>query len=213
VLSISIAANLGGLTPPVVSVFLPQPDGSGIQDVSLVLKASAADPKLFMEAANGQILRQVKITLSDGAQGNDTIHLKDVVIASIQLIPVQNQQTPLVALTLEGLTRQTGSIAANIDGVTPAVISLTIPQPTGSGPQEISLVVKESKGVLRLYQDALQGKLIPEVQITLDQLGNPSTETILLTNALIASIQVDSSGDFPTVQISLVAQQETIQKS
>jgi type VI protein secretion system component Hcp len=213
VLSISIAVNFGGLMPPVVSVTLPQPTVSGVQDASLVLKPSAADPQLFKDAADGKVLRHVKITLSDGAEGRDTIHLTDALITSIHLVQGQNQQTPLIALTVEGRAVQNGSIAANVDGVTPSVVSLTIPQPPASGPQEISLVIEESAGVTKLFQDAVEGKSIPEVDITLDRLGNPTTDTIILTHAIIASIQVQNTGDVPTVQISLVAETETIQQS
>jgi type VI protein secretion system component Hcp len=213
VLSISIAVNLGGLLPPVVSVTLPQPTVSGVQDVSLVLRPSAADPQLFKDAADGTVLRHVKITLSDGAEGRDKIHLSDARISSIHVIQGQNQQTPLIALTVEGRAGQNGSIAANVDGVTPTVVSLTIPQPPASGPQEISLVIKESKGVTKLFQDAAQGKSIPEVDITLDRLGNPTTDTIILTHAIIASFQVLETGDIPNVEIGLVAETETIRQS
>jgi hypothetical protein len=158
-------------------------------------------------------LRHVKITLSDGAEGRDTIHLRDARITSIQLVQGQNQQTPLVALTVEGLAGQNGSITANVDGVTPRVVSLTIPQPPSSGPQEISLLMRESAGVTKLFQDFVDGKSIPEVDITLDRLGNPTTDTILLTHALIASFQVQDTGDMPTVQFSFVAATETIQQS
>jgi type VI protein secretion system component Hcp len=213
VLSISIAVNFGGLMPPVVSANLPQPTVSGIEDISLVLKPSAAAPQLFKDAANGTVLRHVKITLSDGAGGRDSIHLSNALITSIHVVQGQNQQTPLIALTVEGRAGQNGSIAANIDGVTPAVVSLTIPQPPASGPQKISLVVKESAGVAKLFQDALEGKSIPEVDITLERLGNPTTGTIILTHAIIASFQVLDTGDLPNVQITLVAEMETIQQS
>ena len=121
--------------------------------------------------------------------------------------------TTLIALTVEGRAGQNGSIAANVDRVTPRVVSLTIPQPPASGPQEISLVIRESAGVTKLFQDAVEGKSIPEVDITLDRLGNPTTDTITLTHAIIASFQVLDTGDIPNVQISLVAETETIQQS
>jgi type VI protein secretion system component Hcp len=213
VLSLSIAADFNGLMPPVVSGTLPQPTVSGIQDVSLVLKPSAANPQLFKDAAEGKVLRHVNITLSDGVGGRDTIRLKDALITSIQLILGQNQQTPLVALTVESLAGKNGSIAANVDGVTPPVVSLTIPPPPASGPEEISLVIRESAGVTKLFQDAVEGKSIPEVDITLDRLGNPRTDTIILSHAIIASFQILDTGDIPNVQISLVAETETIQQS
>ena len=99
--------------------------------------------------------------------------------------------------------------------MTPSVVSLTIPQPPASGPQEISLVIKESAGVTTLFQDFVEGNPIPEVDITLDQLGNPTTDTIILTHAFIASFQVldTGDGDIPNVQISLVAETETIQQT
>jgi type VI protein secretion system component Hcp len=213
VLSLSIAANFNGLIPPVVSVTLPQPTVSGTQDVSLILKPSAADPQLFQDAADGKVLRHVKITLSDGVGGRDTIRFRNALITSIQLVQGNNQQTPLVALTVEGLVGKNGSIAANVDGVTPRVVSLSIPPPPASGPQQISLVIRESAGVTKLFQDAVKGKSIPEVDITLDRLGNQTTDTIILSHAIIASFQVLDTGDFPTVQISLVAVTETIQQS
>jgi hypothetical protein len=106
-LSLSIAANFDGLTPPVVGVTLPQPTVSGTQDVSLVLEASAADPQLFQDAAAGKGLRHVKIILSDGVGGRDMIRLTNALITSIQLVQGNNQQTPLVALTVEGMVGKT----------------------------------------------------------------------------------------------------------
>jgi hypothetical protein len=90
VLSISIAANFGGLMPPVVGVTLPQPTVSGIEDVSLVLEPSRADPQLLTDAADGKVLQHVKITLNDGAGGTDSIHLRDALITSIHLVQGQN---------------------------------------------------------------------------------------------------------------------------
>jgi hypothetical protein len=213
VLSLSIAANFNALMPPVVGVTLPQPTLSGTQDVSLVLKPSAADPQLFQDAAAGKFLRHVKITLSDGVGGTDTIHLSDALITSIQYVQGNDQEVPLVALTVEGLVGKTGSISANVDGVTPKVVSLAIPPPPASGPRQISLVIQDSAGVPKLLFDAAEGKDIPEVDITLHQLGNPTTDTIILGHAIIASFQVLDTGDIPTVKIGLVAVTETIQQS
>jgi hypothetical protein len=97
--------------------------------------------------------------------------------------------------------------------VTPKVVSLSIPPPPASGPRQISLVIQESAGVTKLFHDALEGKDIPEVDITLDRLGNPTTDTIILSHAIIASFQILDTGDIPTVQIGLVAVTETIQQS
>jgi len=214
VLSGSITANIGGLTPPVVSVSLPQPGGSGVQDVSLVLRPSADDPQLLREFGTGKVLHQVQITLSDGLHGKDTIHLKDALITSYHLIQDPNQEEPSVALTLEGrVDHAGGSIAATIDGVTPPVVGLTIPQPTASGAQDVSLVVKVSRGVPQLFHDAETGKVIPEVAISLDRVGDGSIVAIGLTNVVIASIQFVGNGDIPTLEVTLVAQRETIQKS
>lgn len=210
VLSISITANIGGLTPPVESVTLPQPTGSGVQDVSLILRPSADDPQLFREGATGKILHAVTITLNDGKLGTDTITLTDAVIASYRLVPGPTRDQLAVALTLEGQIGREGSIAASINGVTPTVVSLTIPQPATSEAQEISLVVKETEGVRKLFTDAATGKVLRNVEITLNRLGNGSNETISLTNVLISSIEFVGADDTPEVQIALAAEQETI---
>jgi type VI protein secretion system component Hcp len=211
VLSDSITASIGGLMPPVVSVTLTQPTGSGVQEVSLNLKPSADDPQLFRDVVTGKILHNVKITLSDGAHGKDTIGLNDAVITSYRLIQNPFQAVPSIAITVEGQTGHTGSIAANIDGVMPPVVSLTIPQPTAYGAPGVSLVVQASKGVPQLFRDVATGKIIPKVAITLNQVGNGSTETISLTSVLISSIRFIGNGNIPTVELSLVGQRETIQ--
>jgi type VI protein secretion system component Hcp len=209
----SITANIAGLTPPVVSMTFPQPTGSGVQDVSLILRESKDDPRLAVDFASGKILHKVEITLSDGHNGQDTIHLRNALITSYQVIPGSNDHAPLIALTLEGQTQRAGSISANIDDVTPPVITLTIPQPTTSGAQDVTLLAKESKGIPKLVMDDEIGKIIPEVDITLDRIGNSHTETISLSNVVISSIQFVGGGDLPNVEISLVAQGETILKS
>jgi type VI protein secretion system component Hcp len=209
----SISANIAGLTPPVVSMTLPQPAGSGVQDVSLILRASKDDPQLAIDSASGKILHKVEITLSDGHNGQDTIHLRNALITSFQVMPGSNDQAPVIALTLEGQTAHTGSISANIDGVTPAVITLTIPQPPTSGALDVSLLAKVSNGTPKLFTDAAIGKIIQAVDITLDQIGNSHSETISLTNVVISSIQLVGGGDVPNVEITLVAQSETIRKS
>jgi type VI protein secretion system component Hcp len=209
----SITTNIAGLTPPVVSMTLPQPTGSGVQDVSLILRESKDDPQLAIDSASGKILHKVAITLSDGHNGQDTIHLRNALITSFQVMPGSNDQAPQIALTLEGQTAHAGSISANIDGVTPPVITLTIPQPATSGALDVSLLVKESKGIPKLVMDAEIGKIIPAVDIALDRIGNSHTETISLTNVVISSIQFVGGGDVPNVEITLVAQSETIRKS
>jgi hypothetical protein len=208
VLAGSVTASIGGLTPPVVSVTIPQSTRSGVQDISLILKPSADDPQLLKDFLAGKPLRDVRVTLSDGQLGKDRIRLRDALITSYQLIP-----GPRVALSLEGLTSHTGSIAADIDGVMTPVLSLTVPQPTGSGAQDVSLVAKVSKGVVKLFQDAAVGKVIPEADITLDRLGNGSNETIKLTGAVISTIRLVADGETPTVEVTLEARQETIRKS
>jgi len=213
VLSGSIAANIGGLMPPVVSLTLPQPTGSGAQDVTLILRPSADDPQLIRDSLIGKILHKVNITLSDGKHGKDTIHLRNAVITSYQVIQNPNQEEPSIAVTFEGRTSHTGSITANIDGVTPPVVSLMIPQPKSSGVQDVTLVVKVTKGVAKLFQDAVTGKVIPEVEITLNRMGNGSTETISLTSVLISSIQFSANGDIPTANVTLEGLQETIRRS
>ncbi len=168
---------------------------------------------MIRDFLTGKSLHKVKITLSDSEQGKDTIHLRNAVITSYQLIQDPNQEEPSIALTLEGRTSHTGSIAANIDGVKPPVVSLMIPQPTSSGAQDVSLVMTVSKGVTKLFQDALTGKVIPEVEITLDRMGNGSTDTISLTSVLITSIQFVGTEDIPTVKVTLEGLQETIRRS
>ncbi|MFI5455563.1 MAG: hypothetical protein ACHRXM_08935 [Isosphaerales bacterium] len=111
---------------------------------------------------------------------------------------------------LEARTVLSISITANIDGVMPGVVSLTIPQPTTDRAQDISLVVKPSRGATTLFHDAATEKVIPEAEITLDRIGNGSTETIDLTRVLISSIQFVGAGDIPELKITLVAGQETI---
>jgi type VI protein secretion system component Hcp len=202
--------SIGGLTPPLVSLTLLQPKGSRVQDVSLILKSSAEDPQLLQDVQTGKKLQKVTITLSDGKNGEDTITLKNVVITSFQLIQNPNQEQPSIALTLEGLTSHTGSITANIDGVKPQVVSLTIPQPVSSGAQDLSLVVKASKGVTKLFQDAVTGKIIPAIKIILNRLGNDSTVAMSLTSVLIASIQLVGNGNNATVHVTLEGLQETI---
>jgi hypothetical protein len=213
VLSGSITVSLDGLTPPVVSVSLPQPGGAGVLDVSLILRPSADDRQLLRDFLLGQPLRRVQITLSDGAHGQDTIHLRNAVITSYRLTQDTTQGAPSVALTLEGLTSHAGPIAAAIDGVTPPVVSLTVPQPTASGAQDISLVVRVTRGISQLFQDVDAGKVIPEVAITLNQVGNGSTATVVLSDVVISSIRVVGDGDIPTVEVDLVAREETIRRS
>ena len=218
VLSVSITANIGGVLPAVVSVTLPQPTRVGAQEVSLILRPSAALQQLARDAALGKTLHNVSITLSDGENGQDTIDFTRAVIASFRLIAGPASDEPLAAVTLQGLTGQPGSISADIGGARPHVISLTIPQTaTSSGqdvsPQHISLVAKVSPGVSELFQDADSGKVIPEVDFTLDQVGNGSIETISLTGVFISSIQFVGTGDIPEVDITLVSRQATIKNS
>jgi type VI protein secretion system component Hcp len=211
VLSVSITANIGGVTPPVISVTLPQPTRSGTETVSLTLRLSSDEQQLFRDAANGRILHNVSITLSNGKQLNDTIDLRDALIASYRLVAGANSDEPAIDVTLDGLVGRTGSITANIDGtVLPRVVSLTIPQASTFGAQDISLVVKLSEGFSQFYHDAALGEVIPEVEITLDKVGNISTDTISLTDALIASIQFESAGDSPEAEITLVTRPQTI---
>jgi len=209
VLSVSITANIDGVMPAVVSLTTPQPTASGAQEISLVVKLSEGVTKLHLDAASGKILHNVSITLSDVENGTETIDLIDAVIASYRFIQGPAQDEPSIALTLVGETWQTGSIAANIDGVMPSVVSLTIPQPTTDRAQEISLVVKLSRGATTLFHDAATEKVIPAVEITLDRIGNGSTETIELKRVLISSIQFVGAADIPEVKITLVAGQET----
>jgi len=213
VLSISITANIGGLTPPVTSVTLPRPMGAGLQDVSLILRASAEDQQLFRDAAAGRILQHVKITLSDGERGTDTIDMTDAVISSYRLVPGPTSDNPSIALTLLGRAEQSGSISATIDGATLSVVSMTIPESTSREASDVSLVVKVSAGVTTLLQNAGEGKVITEVKIRLDGIGNGSTETITLKNVLISSFQYVGGGSSLEVEIHLVAEQETIQIS
>ena len=213
VLSASITANIGGLTPPVVSVTVPQPGGSGKQDVSLILTPSVADTQLFTDLLSGKILQKVSITRSDGEHGKDTIGLRDALISSYQSNQNRGKDEPSVAISIEGVTSRAGSIAANIDGVTPHVVSLTVSRPSASGEQNISLIVTLSKGVTNLFNDAATGKDIPEVDITLNRIGNASTDTIRLSKVLISSIQDVGAGDVPEVEINLAALHETIVKT
>jgi type VI protein secretion system component Hcp len=220
VLSISITANIGGVMPPVVSLTIPQPTNSRVQKISLVVKLSSADQQLFRDAATGKNLHNVSITLSDGENGTDTIDLNDAFITSYRLMASPDQEGVDVGLTLEGLTTQTGSISADIGGVMPHVVSLTIPQSNASdsreqdsSPQQISLVAKLSPGVSKLFQGAESGKVIPEADITLHEIGNSSTETISLTGVFISSIQFVGATEVPELEFSLISRQETIQNS
>ncbi len=210
VLSVSITANIGGVTPTVLSLSIPQPATPETQDISLVLKLNKGVTKLFHDAASGKVLHNVTITLSSGRRQKDTIDLIHAVVASYQLVQNPGQEVPTVALVLDGQTRHSGSIAATINGATPSVVSLTIPPPATSGAQNISVVVKLSESVTELIRESEDGKLLPAVQFTLDQIGNGSIETISLTNALISSYQFTSAGDLPEVQINLASQTETI---
>jgi type VI protein secretion system component Hcp len=212
-LSASLTADIGGLTLAVVSLKMPQPTASRTQDISLVVKPSKGVTKLLQDYETGKILHNVSITLNLGKHGKDTIDLKNAVIASYQVIQDPSLDEPEIALSLDGQTKRTGSITATIDGITPAVVSLTIPRPTSSGAQDISLVVKVSEGVKNLFADTETGKVIPEVEISLDQVGNGSIETISLTNALISSIQFVSAGDIREVAITLAAGRETVGNS
>jgi hypothetical protein len=213
VLSGSIDANIDGLKPPVVSVTLPQPSVSGVQDVSLILRPSADDPQLLRDSLIGRLLGRVVITLHDGQHGKDGIFLKDAVITSFRIVEGPSPKDLSIAINLEGRTGHGGSIATIIDGVTPEVVNLTIPQPTGSRAKGVSLLVRVSKGVTKLFQDAAIGKFIPKVEIALDRLGNGSTDTISLTGVVISSIQLVGDGDRPTVRLTLAAEQETIRQS
>lgn len=138
VLSVSITANIGGVTPTVLSLSIPQPATPETQDISLVLKLNKGVTKLFHDAASGKVLHNVTITLSSGRRQKDTIDLIHAVVASYQLVQNPGQEVPTVALVLDGQTRHSGSIAATINGATPSVVSLTIPPPATSGGRRIS---------------------------------------------------------------------------
>lgn len=117
---------------------------------------------------------------------------------------------PEIALDLEGETGHTGSISADLDGVMPRVVSVTIPQATNSeAAQPITLVVKLSAGLPKLFQDAASGRVIRQAEITLDQIGNGSTYTIDLSQVFISSIQFvgGSGGEIPEAEITLVTGQ------
>ena len=204
--AVSVTASIGGLALPVISVTLPQPGSSVLQKVSLIVKSSSVDQQLHQEAALGKSVHDVTITLSDGTDGKDTIQLTNTFITSYRLIPGPAEDLPEVVLAFEGLTGRTGSITANVDDVMTPVISLSIPRaPNDEAAQPISLVVKLSPGLAKLSQDAENGKVIPEVEIALDDIGNDSTYSLDLSRVLISSIQYMGTGESPEAAITLVS--------
>jgi type VI protein secretion system component Hcp len=204
VLSNSISTNIGGLIQPVLSLTIPAPAaGSEAQDLSMVVNISHNDQKLFKDAETGKVLRNVSITLNSGKHAKDTITLVDAVIASYQLSPTPSGDKPTVTLTLDGQTRHTGSMSATLDGVSIPLLSLTIPQAADSSGRGISLVAKLSAATRNLLVDADTGKLLPAVQLTLDDIGNGLTETISLANVLISSVQFEGGTSTPAVEINL----------
>jgi type VI protein secretion system component Hcp len=210
VLAVSVTANIGGPALPVVSMNLPQPTSAEVQKVFLILKASSADVQLARDAALGKVLHDVKITLSDSADGSDTIELTDALITSFRLVPGASSDVPEIALDLEGETGHIGSISADLDGVMPRVVSVTIPQATNSDvAQPITLVVKLSAGLPKLFQDAASGRVIRQAEITLDQIGNGSTYTINLSQVFISSIEFvgGPGGEIPEAEITLLTGQ------
>jgi hypothetical protein len=213
VLSISITASIGGLTLPVTSVMLRPPKRVGVQEVSLILSPSGDDEQFVREAAEGRLPEPVKITLSDGEVGTDTIAMTDALISSFRLVSAPSAVQPSIVLTIYGRTEQSGSISATLNGLTLPVVSVTLPRSTSEEASKISLVVKVSQGVTTFLKDASQGKVMPEVKITLDRIGNGSTATIILKDVLISSYQFLSAGETRVFLIRLVAKQETIEIS
>ena len=133
VLSVSIASTIDGLKPPVLSLTLPQPPATGSQVVSLTLRPSSADPRLFKDAVTGKLLKKIEITLSDKGIGTtDTITLTNALISSFKVVTAPNGNVTDV-ISLVGRTVSSGSLAATIDGLKPPVLSLTLPQPPATG--------------------------------------------------------------------------------
>jgi type VI protein secretion system component Hcp len=65
--------------------------------------------------------------------------------------------------------------------------------------------VKLSPGLAKLFRDAEKGTIIPEVEITLNKIGNGKTYTLGLSRVLISSIQYIRAGESPEAEITLVS--------
>ncbi len=155
----------------------------------------------------------MKITLSDGEGGTDTIDLTDAVNSSYGLVPGPNSDEPSIALNLIGRAEQTGSISVTIGEATLPVVSVTIPQSTGRELTDVSPLLKASAGITAFVKDAGEGKVVPEVKINFDRIGNGLSETIILKNVLVSSVQYVSGGTGLEVKVQLMAAEETIQSS
>ncbi len=94
---------------------------------------------------------------------------------------------------LEDRAVPAGSITAAFDGLTAPVASVTLPQPPSNGEQTVSLTLGSSSAIPTLFKDNVSGKLFKSVAITLDQIGNTSTDTITLTTAILTSFRTVSS--------------------
>ena len=209
--SASISAAIDGLSPPVLSLTLPQPTASGSQVVSLTLAQSSADPQLLRDLVIGKHLNKIQITLNDKVKGNfDMITLADALISSFKVV-ANPKGSATDVISLVGRSAPPGSISTAIDGRTPPVLSLTLPQPTASGSQVVSLTLRQSSADPQFLKDVAIGKLLKNVAIILQKDGNTSIHTITLTDAMISSFKVVTAPNgVVTDTISLVAQKVSI---
>ena len=209
--SASISAAIDGLSPPVLGLTLPQPTASGTQVVSLTLRQSSADPQLLRDVATGKRLGKIQITLNDTDKGKaDTITLTNALISSFKVV-ANPKGSATDVISLVGRSAPPGSISTVIDGLSPPVLSLTLPQPTASGTQVVSLTLRQSSADPQFFKDVAIGKLLKNVAIILQKDGNTSIHTITLTNAMISSFKVVTAPDgVVTDTISLVAQKVSI---
>ncbi len=128
-------------------------------------------------------------------------------LASPNLKPGRPRRVARPALeTLEDRAVPTGSIMASFGGLNAPVSSVTLPQPTSNGEQSLTMTLPASSAIPTLFQDVASGKHINPITITLDQVGNQTTDTITLTDALIGSIQTVSnpSQTVPTFVVTVV---------
>jgi hypothetical protein len=112
--------------------------------------------------------------------------------------------------SLEGRAVPAGSITAMFGSLTAPVIAVKLPQPGSDGVQRVTFTLGSSADIPALSHDALLGKVLKAVTITLTDVGNRVTDTILLSNAVIASFQAVGGAEArPTYLVTVDAKVAT----